>query len=158
MFYAHFLRVSITQKWCNVSITKSVVAEPVAIVVDLRNGIEIGFEIGEILRFKMCCFEQIQNPHPYYIVHLGPSVGTGLKDRNCWGGWSHQDIKRSKAWPIWGSCGARRLGTRTEHNSGCRGWTSVGHKSIWSELSRAAVVLGGGGLFPLSEGLTQMGF
>ena len=91
---------------------------------------------------------------------MGPRavVGAGLNGQELLVGWSHQDIKRSKVWPIWGSCGARRLGTRTEHNSGCRGWTSVGHKSIWSELSRAAVVLGGGGLFPLSEGLTQMGF
>ena len=57
MFHANFLRVSIAQKWCNVSIPKSVVGEPVSIVVDLQNGIEIGFETGEILRFKFSCFE-----------------------------------------------------------------------------------------------------
>ena len=44
--------LSITQKWRN--IPKSVFGEPVAIVVDLQNGIEIGFETGEIMRLKMC--------------------------------------------------------------------------------------------------------
>ena len=46
--------------------TKSVVGEAVAIVIDLRNGMEIGFETGEILGFKMFCFEWKCQPTQTY--------------------------------------------------------------------------------------------
>ena len=46
--FNHFLRVSITQKWQNISIPKSVAGEPIAIVVDPRIDNEMSFETGEI--------------------------------------------------------------------------------------------------------------
>ena len=69
MFYAFFLMLSITQEWCKASI-----GMPVAILVDLRNGTEIGFETGEILRFRICCFELKCQPTQTYSEHYYNSV------------------------------------------------------------------------------------
>ena len=44
-FLCNFLGESITNKWGKVAIPKSVFGEPIAIAVDLRNGIEIGFKL-----------------------------------------------------------------------------------------------------------------
>ena len=44
------------------SYTETVVGEPVAVAVDLRNGSEIGFETGEILRFKTFHFQWKNQP------------------------------------------------------------------------------------------------
>ena len=80
-----FLRVFITQKWRNISIPKSVVGESVVVVVDLRNGIKIGFETGEILRFKICCFEWKCQPTQTYSCNIliSPKAFDYTETRGC---------------------------------------------------------------------------
>ena len=61
--HAYFLRVSITQKWRNESIPKSVFGEAIATVVDMALRLVLK---REILRFKMSYFEWKCQPMQTY--------------------------------------------------------------------------------------------
>ena len=75
-FNGNFIGVSATHKRSNGVIPKSIVAEPVATVVDLKNGFDICFKTSEILRFKLSFFNGRANKHKPQPTHICQIMNT----------------------------------------------------------------------------------